>query len=147
MLDRMIAEIHRRWPGLSIGYAWSPPFRPLTPAEDAEALARINESGVRLVFVGLGCPKQERWMAEHRGRLPVIMVGVGAAFDFLSGAKQQAPRFLQRAGLEWFFRLVTEPARLWRRYLYHNPRYLGLFARQLVADRWSRTIRPKGETR
>jgi N-acetylglucosaminyldiphosphoundecaprenol N-acetyl-beta-D-mannosaminyltransferase len=147
VLDRMIAEIHRRWPGLPIGYAWSPPFRPLTPAEDDEALARINESGARLVFVGLGCPKQERWMAEHRGRSSVVMVGVGAAFDFLSGAKQQAPRFLQRAGLEWFFRLLTEPARLWRRYLYHNPRYLGLFARQLVADRWSRSTRPKGETR
>ncbi len=147
VMDRMVTEARRRWPALPVGYTWSPPFRPLTPAEDAEAMARINESGVRLLFVGLGCPKQERWMAEHRDRSTVTMVGVGAAFDFFAGTKQQAPRFLQRAGLEWLFRLATEPARLWRRYLYHNPRYLGLFARQLVAGRWSRSTRPNGEIR
>jgi N-acetylglucosaminyldiphosphoundecaprenol N-acetyl-beta-D-mannosaminyltransferase len=147
VLERMVAEVRRRWPSLPIGYTSSPPFRRLTPDEDAEVVARINESGVRLLFVGLGCPKQERWMAEHRGRAAVVMVGVGAAFDFLAGAKQQAPRFLQRAGLEWLFRLATEPARLWRRYLYHNPRYLGLFARQLVADRWLRSTSTNGETR
>jgi N-acetylglucosaminyldiphosphoundecaprenol N-acetyl-beta-D-mannosaminyltransferase len=147
VLQRMVAEVRRRWPSLPIGYTWSPPFRRLTPDEDAEVVARINESGVRLLFVGLGCPKQERWMAEHRGRSTVVMVGVGAAFDFLAGTKQQAPRFLQRIGLEWFFRLATEPSRLWRRYLYHNPRYLGLFARQLAADWWRRGTSPKGEAR
>jgi N-acetylglucosaminyldiphosphoundecaprenol N-acetyl-beta-D-mannosaminyltransferase len=147
VLERMMAEIRRRWPSLPIAFSWSPPFRPLTPEEDAEVVARINQSGARLLFVGLGCPKQERWMAEHRARSPVVMVGVGAAFDFLAGAKHQAPRFLQRAGLEWLFRLVTEPARLWRRYLYHNPRYLGLFVRQLVSDRLRRSTTPDGEIR
>lgn len=138
VLERMAAELRRRWPSLSIGFCWSPPFRPLTAAEDAEVVARINASDVRVLFVGLGCPKQERWMAEHRDRLALVMVGVGAAFDFLAGTKRQAPPLLQRAGLEWCFRLATEPRRLWRRYLYHNPRYLGLFARQLIAERWRR---------
>ncbi len=144
VLERMLAEVRRRWPSLSIGYSWSPPFRPLTVAEDAEVVEQINQSGVRLLFVGIGCPKQERWMAEHRNRVALVMVGVGAAFDFLAGAKQQAPRFLQRAGLEWCFRLVTEPRRLWRRYLYHNPRYLGLFARQWVAERWGGDVTNNG---
>lgn len=135
VLARMVAEVHRRWPGLRVGYCWSPPYRPLTPAEDADVVANIASSGVRVLFVGIGCPKQERWMAEHRDRLKVVMVGVGAAFDFLAGTKRQAPRVLQRLGLEWFFRLATEPRRLWRRYLYHNPRYLALFVRQLIDRR------------
>jgi N-acetylglucosaminyldiphosphoundecaprenol N-acetyl-beta-D-mannosaminyltransferase len=147
VLERMVAELRRRWPALTIGYCWSPPFRPLTAAEDAEVIARINESGVRVLFVGLGCPKQERWMSEHRERLGLVMAGVGAAFDFLAGTKQQAPRLLQRAGLEWCFRLATEPRRLWWRYLYHNPRYLALFARQLIAGRGRSDRATNGETR
>ncbi len=134
-LRRVAAE---RWPKLRVAYAYSPPFRPLTSEEDAEVVSAILEAGVSLLFVGLGCPKQERWMAEHRDRLPVVTIGVGAAFDFLAGSKRQAPRILQRVGLEWAYRLISEPRRLWRRYLRQNPRFLALFARQLVRERGSR---------
>lgn len=131
-LDALRRVTAQRWPALHVSYAYSPPFRPLTPEEDAEVVEAILEAGVTLLFVGLGCPKQERWMAEHRGRLPIVSIGVGAAFDFLAGSKRQAPRFLQRIGLEWAFRLVSEPRRLWRRYLRQNPRFLALFARQVA---------------
>ena len=127
--------VTQRWPALRVAYAYSPPFRLLTAEEDAEVVEAILDAGVSLLFVGLGCPKQERWMAEHRGRLPLVSIGVGAAFDFLAGSKRQAPRFLQRIGLEWAFRLVSEPRRLWRRYLRQNPRFLALIARQVVRER------------
>jgi N-acetylglucosaminyldiphosphoundecaprenol N-acetyl-beta-D-mannosaminyltransferase len=93
---------------------------------------RIDRSGARVLFVGLGTPKQELWMAANRGAMPAVMVGVGAAFDFLAGHKRQAPNLLQRLGLEWLFRLVNEPRRLWRRYLYRNPRFVVLFTAQLL---------------
>jgi N-acetylglucosaminyldiphosphoundecaprenol N-acetyl-beta-D-mannosaminyltransferase len=144
VLERMIATVRRRWPSLSIGYRWSPPFRPLTPAEESLVVEQITGSGVEVLFVGLGCPKQERWMADHRDKLRLVMVGVGAAFDFLAGAKRQAPRFLQQAGLEWCFRLATEPRRLWHRYLYHNPRFIALLARQLFIQRRQGGRRPGG---
>jgi N-acetylglucosaminyldiphosphoundecaprenol N-acetyl-beta-D-mannosaminyltransferase len=134
-LGRVAAE---RWPSLRVAYAYSPPFRSLAPEEDAEIVAAILGAGVQLLFVGLGCPKQERWMADHRDRLPLVAIGVGAAFDFLAGSKRQAPRLLQRIGLEWAFRLVSEPRRLWRRYLKQNPRFLALFARQLLQERGRR---------
>ena len=124
-----------RWPALQVAYAYGPPFRPLSVDEDDQVVEEIVASGVRLLFVGLGCPKQERWMAEHRDRLPIVTIGVGAAFDFLAGSKRQAPRFLQRVGLEWAFRLVSEPRRLWKRYLRQNPRFIALFARQLIRER------------
>jgi N-acetylglucosaminyldiphosphoundecaprenol N-acetyl-beta-D-mannosaminyltransferase len=131
-LGAMVMALRARWPTLAIVYHWSPPFRPLSPTEEGEALAKIRGSGARMLFVGLGCPKQERWMAGQRGNIDAVMLGVGAAFDFLAGAKRQAPQILQRSGLEWAFRLATEPRRLWRRYLYHNPRFVGLFAAQLA---------------
>ena len=117
-LERLVHALKRRFDGLKIAFAWSPPYRPLTPDEDEAIRRDIIESGTRLLFVGLGCPKQERWMHEHR-TLPTVMVGVGAAFDFLAGNKAQAPRFIQNMGLEWLFRLLTEPRRLWKRYLKH----------------------------
>ena len=131
-LDRMIENLRLAYPRLEIAYAYSPPFRPQTPAEVDDVRAAIRASGARILFVGLGCPKQERWMADNVDQLPVVMLGVGAAFDFLAGSKAQAPAIMQSLGLEWLFRLVTEPRRLWRRYLYHNPRFVGLFARQLL---------------
>jgi N-acetylglucosaminyldiphosphoundecaprenol N-acetyl-beta-D-mannosaminyltransferase len=118
------AELRRRFPRLRIPFAWSPPFRELDAAEDAAACDAITAAGVGILFVGLGCPKQERWMAAHRDALPCVLVGVGAAFDFLAGAKPQAPAWIQGAGLEWLFRLGSEPRRLWRRYLVGNARFL-----------------------
>ncbi|MDI2124568.1 WecB/TagA/CpsF family glycosyltransferase [Yinghuangia seranimata] len=114
-----------RFPGLKIAGAYSPPFRPLTEAEDAEVVERINASGADLVWVGLSTPKQERWMASHRERLAAnVLFGVGAAFDQHAGRARPAPPWLQERGLEWAYRLVKEPRRLWRRYLRNNPAYL-----------------------
>jgi N-acetylglucosaminyldiphosphoundecaprenol N-acetyl-beta-D-mannosaminyltransferase len=115
----------QRSPGLRVVGAASPPFRALTPAEDEEAVRDINASGAHVVLVGLGCPKQERWLADHRSRLsaPVLMA-VGAAFDFHTGRVRQAPRWMMSAGLEWLFRLYQEPRRLWHRYLVYNPLFL-----------------------
>ncbi|HUL03819.1 MAG TPA: WecB/TagA/CpsF family glycosyltransferase [Gemmatimonadales bacterium] len=132
VLTRLLQACQRRFPELPVVYAHAPPFRQLTAEEDAVVVREINGSGARILFVGLGCPKQERWMASHKGRVNAVMLGVGAAFDFLAGLKPQAPRWMQRAGLEWLFRLATEPRRLWRRYAYHNPRFVALLARQYL---------------
>jgi N-acetylglucosaminyldiphosphoundecaprenol N-acetyl-beta-D-mannosaminyltransferase len=141
-LSGIVAALSGRFPGLQVSYRSSPPFRPLRPEEDERVCDEIRRSGVRILFVGLGAPKQERWMAEHRGRVPAVMIGVGAAFDFLAGHKKQAPRWMQDAGLEWAFRLSQEPRRLWKRYLYGNPRFVSLFAAQLLAT--PRTRRSAG---
>jgi N-acetylglucosaminyldiphosphoundecaprenol N-acetyl-beta-D-mannosaminyltransferase len=132
VLEKLLENFRQQFPKLRMVYTWSPPFRALTPAEDETAVAAITASGARILLVGLGCPKQERWMMEHRGRVPAVMLGVGAAFDFHAGNVRQAPRWMMRLGLEWLFRLVMEPRRLWRRYLKHNPRFVWLFARQLL---------------
>jgi N-acetylglucosaminyldiphosphoundecaprenol N-acetyl-beta-D-mannosaminyltransferase len=131
VLERIRDVINARFPALQIAYSFSPPFRPLTSEEDADIVQAINESGARILFIGLNTPKQDYWMAEHRGRVSAVMLGVGAAFDFLAGTKAQAPRWMMRIGMEWFFRLVTEPRRLWKRYMKHNPRFVILFLRQL----------------
>jgi len=135
-LKRLSGLVDREYPGL-LGYDFSPPFRPLSSEEDQMVVDRINASGIQILFVGLGCPKQEQWMALHRHRVQAVMLGVGAAFDFLTGAKAQAPHWLQSAGLEWLFRLAVEPKRLWRRYLKHNPRFVMHFAAQLMAPKHS----------
>ncbi len=132
VLDDMVAALRERFPGLRVAFAVSPPFRTPTPEERARTTREINESGTRILFVGLGTPKQDLWMAEHRGHVQAAMVGVGAAFDFIAGRKAQAPSWMQDAGLEWFFRLVHEPKRLWKRYMVQNPRFLSLFGAQLV---------------
>lgn len=134
-LRRLIDALYARFPTLKIAFAAVPPYRPLTPEEDEALIGKIVESGARILFVGLGCPKQEFWMAEHRGRVPCVMLGVGAAFSFLSGDKPIAPAWMQRNGLEWLFRLLTEPGRLWRRYVRQNPRVLVLFLFQLLGWR------------
>jgi len=133
-VPELLAEnLKRRFPRLRIVGTHSPPFRPLTPSEDAAVVRMIDESGAEIVWVGLSTPKQERWMAAHTVRLSApVLVGVGAAFDFLAGLKKQAPRWMQRAGLEWFFRLVTEPRRLWRRYLVNNPLFVLLAISQAL---------------
>jgi len=123
--ERLAESLSRRFPGLRVVGAEAPPFRPLTTEEDEEAMRRINAACPDVVFVGLGCPKQERWMAEHRERLHApVLLGVGAAFDFHTGRVPQAPRWMMGAGLEWLFRLSREPRRLWRRYLVYNPLFV-----------------------
>jgi N-acetylglucosaminyldiphosphoundecaprenol N-acetyl-beta-D-mannosaminyltransferase len=136
VIDALCAVTAERWPSLRIGYAYSPPFRPLDDVEDDEVVEAIVSSGIRVLFVGLGCPKQERWMDAHRDRLPIVQIGVGAAFDFLAGRKRQAPAMMQSAGLEWLFRLATEPRRLWKRYLHHNPRFVMMFGAQVLRARF-----------
>jgi N-acetylglucosaminyldiphosphoundecaprenol N-acetyl-beta-D-mannosaminyltransferase len=138
-LARLTAAVRARFPELRIAYALSPPFRPLTAEEDEVVTRAVNASGARILFVGLGTPKQEYWMAAHRGRIRAVMLGVGAAFDFLAGTKPQAPHWMMRAGLEWLFRLCTEPRRLWRRYLINNLRFVMLVAGQLLRSRRRRT--------
>jgi N-acetylglucosaminyldiphosphoundecaprenol N-acetyl-beta-D-mannosaminyltransferase len=132
VLDELVRRIWRRFPGLNVSFAFSPPFRAVSTDEDQKVIESIEASETDILFVGLGCPKQERWIAEHRDSLSCVMVGVGAAFDFHAGSKAQAPAWMQVSGLEWLFRLCCEPRRLWRRYLYHNPRFLFHFVRQLV---------------
>lgn len=123
-LDTLRERLPALAPGLEIACTLSPPFRTLTDEEDAALTDVLRDSGARVVFVGLGCPKQERWCDAHRERLPAVLVAVGAAFDFHAGRLAQAPAWIQRAGLEWAFRLAVEPRRLWRRYARVVPRFL-----------------------
>ena len=115
--EALARALQSRFPGLQVAGTYSPPFRPLTREADQAVIEQINATQPDIVWVGLGTPKQERWMADHLGQINApVMIGVGAAFDFLSGRKKQAPRWIQQIGLEWFHRLVNEPKRLWRRY-------------------------------
>lgn len=134
-LDKLEAAMLRRFPGLKIAGTYSPPFRALTVEEDESIVAMINDSGASTVWVGLGCPKQEYWMAEHRGRVNAVMIGVGAAFEFHAGTTPRAPKWMQDAGLEWLHRLMSEPRRLWRRYLTTNCAFIVGAARQLMQPR------------
>ncbi|MEO5924921.1 MAG: WecB/TagA/CpsF family glycosyltransferase [Bryobacteraceae bacterium] len=129
---QVLARLQDRF---EIAYAEAPPFRPPTPEEDARTTQAIIDSGARIVFIGLGSPKQDRWMHAHRGKIPAVMIGVGAAFDFLAGVKPQAPHWMQNSGLEWSFRLSTEPRRLWSRYLKQNPRFALLALTQILRTR------------
>jgi exopolysaccharide biosynthesis WecB/TagA/CpsF family protein len=124
VLQLLERQLKARFPGLLLAGAESPPFRPLTPQEDAEMVRRINASGARIVFIGLGCPKQDHFAADHAGVIRAVQVCVGAAFEFHAGTKPMAPPWLQRHGLEWLYRLFCEPRRLWRRYLHTNSEFL-----------------------
>lgn len=128
VLPRLEQRLREQFPALEIVGRHSPPFRPLTPAEDEGVQQEIRKSRADLLFIGISTPKQERWMFEHRQNFPgVTMIGVGAAFDFHAGCTPQAPGWMQKLGLEWFFRLSTEPGRLWRRYLLVTPRFIPLW--------------------
>lgn len=126
------AKLLAAFPSLKIAGAISPPFRKLTVEEDDAVVAQINASGAGTVWVSLGCPKQELWMAAHRGRINAAMVGVGAAFDYHAGTIKRAPKWMQDNGLEWFYRLVSEPRRLWKRYLVTNTLFVMGVVRQLL---------------
>lgn len=133
--DRAADALRARFPGAHIAESVSPPFREATPA-DVDALAStIRATGADLVWVGLGTPRQDQFVARHHRRLGVPLVAVGAAFDFLSGEKRQAPRWVQERGLEWAFRLATEPRRLWRRYLIGNLVFLHGVSRGVTVER------------
>ena len=136
LTDRLLT----RYPGLTIAGTYAPPYRPLTPEEDADFRGRIAEARPDIIWVGLSTPKQERWMAEQVGRLDVpALIGVGAAFDFHAGTKRQAPRWMQRNGLEWLFRLLSEPRRLGRRYLVNIPAFAWCLATDALGLRVTRS--------
>jgi exopolysaccharide biosynthesis WecB/TagA/CpsF family protein len=128
VLEQLEQNLLDRYPGLRVAGAESPPFRRLTAAEDEAVVCRINESGARLLFIGLGCPKQDRFAYEHADSIQAVQVCVGAAFDFHAGNMRMAPEWMQRCGLEWLFRLIQEPRRLWRRYAVTNSLFLAKFA-------------------
>lgn len=132
MLSQMATYLQARFPGLPIAGTYAPPFRPQTKAEAMADAERINASGARVVFVGLGCPKQEQWMYRQQGQINAVMIGVGAAFSFFSGEVSQAPRWMMGLGLEWLYRFCQEPRRLWKRYLINNPMFVILFGTQIV---------------
>lgn len=134
-LAALRARIVAAFPKVTVAGCHSPPFRELTAEEDAAAVARINASGAGTVWVGLGCPKQERWMAAHRGRVNAVMIGVGAAFDFHAGRIRRAPLWMREHGFEWLHRLASEPGRLWRRYLVTNTVFMARAAVQLLGRR------------
>lgn len=128
--------LKRRFPGVRIAGTYSPPFRPMTWEEDQRAVEMINRSAADVLWVGLGCPKQERWMYDHRKKLIVpVMVGVGAAFDFLSGRVSRTPRVMGNSGLEWLYRLCREPRRLWRRNLVSSSAFIYYCLRDLLTGR------------
>jgi len=141
--ERLAERLAERFPGLEVVGTYSPPFRALTQEEDEALVQRINSSQADLVWVGLSTPKQERWMAAHVGRLNApVLLGVGAAFDIHAGTLAQAPVWMQRHGLEWLYRLVREPRRLWRRYLSNNPRFLlGILRRRPRLTAWDGGLR------
>jgi len=141
VLAKFVARLKEKFPRLQIAGAEAPPFRSLTPEEDAAVIERVNQSGAGLMFIGIGCPKQEHFAFEHRHSIHAVQLCVGAAFDFHAGVKKIAPAWMQRRGLEWLYRLVSEPGRLWKRYLVTNSIYLMLFFKKAIFD--GRV--PKGE--
>ena len=139
-LAQLALSMRRRHPGIRIVGGYSPPFRPLTRAEEDDIVDEVNRARPDVLWVGIGVPKQEKWMARMRDRLEVpVMCGVGAAFDFHAGRISMAPRWMQDRGLEWIYRIAQEPRRLLPRYLWFNPRFLAAFARQLLAERRGQT--------
>jgi N-acetylglucosaminyldiphosphoundecaprenol N-acetyl-beta-D-mannosaminyltransferase len=135
-LAQLALSMRKRHPGIKIVGGYSPPFRALTPEEDESVVRQVNEARPDVLWVGIGVPKQEKWMARMRDRLDVpVMCGVGAAFDFHAGRISMAPPWMQERGLEWIYRIAQEPRRLLPRYLYTNPRFVAAFARQYIDER------------
>ena len=144
-LAQLALNMHKANPGMRIVGGYSPPFRPLTEAEEDEVAGQINAARPDVLWVGIGVPKQEKWMARMREKLDVpVMCGVGAAFDFLGGRVSQAPEWMQKRGLEWTYRIAQEPRRLLPRYVYHNPRFMASLGRQLVTERRGRSALTRG---
>lgn len=144
VLTLLCANLRNRFPQLIVAGVEPSRFGKITPEQAAQITERIRQSGAQIVFVGLGCPRQEIWAYEFRDRLKMPVVAIGAAFPFLAGTLRQAPKWMQDRGLEWFFRLCIEPRRLWRRYLLLSPAYLFLVACQLVGFRFQAEGKPPG---
>ncbi len=132
LLSRIRARLESEFPSLQIAGMEPLPFRPLTQAEDNAVIQKINESGAGFVLVALGCPKQEYWMAQHKGKIQAVMIGLGGAFPMYAGIFKRAPRWMQNLGLEWLYRLSQEPGRLWSRYWHTNKIFIGLAIKQLL---------------
>lgn len=133
-LDKLRTRLAQQFPNLRIAGTLSPAFRELTAEEDQAHVDAINQSGAHVVFVGLGCPKQEAWMAQHRGRIQAVMIGVGAAFDYHAGTIKRAPSWMQKAGLEWLHRLASEPRRLAKRYFQTNTVFVGRMVKSMFVE-------------
>ena len=129
-LKALKTALKKTYPGIEVAGIYSPPFRPLTVEEDRAAVDRINLSKADFVWIGLGAPKQERWMAEHKGKVQGLMIGVGAGFDYHAGSLKRAPQWMQKCSLEWLYRLLQDPVRLFKRYLVTNTKYLWLIGRE-----------------
>lgn len=123
-LEKLKAELEKTYPGLQIVGMYSPPFRPMSVEEDREIVGAINIASPDFIWIGLGAPKQEKWMAEHQGRVKGLMIGVGAAFDYYAGNIKRAPGWMQKMNLEWLYRLIQDPKRLFKRYLVTNCKYI-----------------------
>jgi N-acetylglucosaminyldiphosphoundecaprenol N-acetyl-beta-D-mannosaminyltransferase len=132
VLRNLKKNLYEKYPNIKINFLFSPPYRPLTIKEDNEIIKKINSSNISILFIGLGCPKQEKWMFTHINKINAVMFGVGAAFDFIGGNKKLAPKWAQKFALEWIFRLIEEPKRLYKRYLYNNPRFILLILVQIL---------------
>jgi N-acetylglucosaminyldiphosphoundecaprenol N-acetyl-beta-D-mannosaminyltransferase len=144
-LVQLALNLRQRYPGIKIVGGYSPPHRPLTDEERRSAIKEINAARPDVVWVGIGVPKQEKWMLDVRPELEApVLIGVGAAFDFHAGLVPQAPPFMQESGLEWAYRLAHEPRRLWRRYTRYNPRFVSAFTRQLMAHRRTQARAERG---
>ena len=149
MISKTDVFLKARYPGLRVAGLHSPPFRKLTSQEESDVVTNINNSGAQIVFVALGCPKQEKWMAEWSSRINGIMIGIGGALPVMVGAQKRAPNWIQKYGLEWLYRLVQEPRRLFKRYAITNSKFIYLFAKSYISSRFRKKNKPgtdaKGE--
>ena len=140
MLDRTKEYVETNYPLLKNHQYFSPPFRPLTEEEEQEVVKRINNSGANLVFVALGCPKQEKWMASMKGKIHACMIGVGGALPVVIGMQRRAPMWMQKTSTEWLFRLILEPRRLFKRYFTTNSIFIVLFLKELLRIRLKKIL-------
>ncbi|MEJ7769102.1 MAG: WecB/TagA/CpsF family glycosyltransferase [Chitinophagaceae bacterium] len=136
LLDKTVQHLKTKYPHLNIAGSYSPPFRKLSSQEDDRIVQQINNSGAHLVFVVLGCPKQEKWMASMKGRVNALMVGIGGALPVLIGVHKRAPLWMQYAGLEWMFRLTQEPTRLFRRYSITNSLFIYILIKEYIKNKF-----------
>lgn len=136
ILDKMREKLEHEFPELQIVGMEPLPFRPLRPAEDDAVIQKIHESGAELVLVSLGCPKQEYWISQHKGKIQAVMIGLGGVIPVVAGIHKRAPLWMREVGLEWFYRLIQEPRRLWSRYMKTIPFFMCLALRQLLTSKW-----------